>query len=437
MIKVNITYVKKETRLIGLFSAVSIVIASMVGGGIFTTSGFLMEELRSPFLLLCVWLFGGIVALCGALSYAELASSMPESGGEYCYLTRLYHPAVGFLSGWFSLLVGFSAPIAASAIAFGIYIEAFLPEAVSPKLAAFGLVSIVSLLHMADIRLGTYFQNFFTFIKVALILTLILSGFALGTGKMPSMIPSSQEMGCLFSPVFATSIIFVFFSYSGWNAATYIGGEIKNPVKNLPLSLLLGTLIVIFLYLGLNVLYLYSIPAKEMAGKLEVGHLAAVNLFGHNIGQYFSLLIALFLISSVSAMVMVGPRVYQAMGKNISFFSILSVTTQGNSPVIAILLQWLIASVFIAFMFFESLLYYIGFSISIFSWLTVFGIFIHRLKGVHHIYQTWGYPITPLIFLLATGWSIFHMVYIKPFESIYTVATLLIGLVVYWITQKK
>lgn len=437
MIKDNIKYNRKETRLLGLFSAISIVAADMIGSGIFTTSGFLMEELNSPFLLFCVWLVGGLVALCGALSYSELASAMPESGGEYHYLTKLYHPAVGFLSAWVSLLIGFSAPIAAASIAFSVYLDIFLPEIIPSKLIALGLVSIISLFHIADIRFGTYFQNFFTFIKVALIFTLILGGFTSGAGNIPSLIPSSQELVSLFSPLFATSIIFVFFSYSGWNAAAYIGGEIKNPEKNLPISLLLGTLIVLFLYLGLNILYLYAIPQEEMVGKLEVGHLAAVNLFGNSIGQYFSVLIALFLVSSVSAMIMAGPRVYQSMGKNLSFFSILSITTKGNSPVIAILLQWLIASVFIVFMVFESLLYYIGFSISIFTWLTVFGVFIFRRKGIHSTYRTWGYPVTPLIFLLATGWSIFHMVYIRRAESLYAAATLLVGLFVYWITQKR
>jgi APA family basic amino acid/polyamine antiporter len=362
---------------------------------------------------------------------------MPESGGEYCYLTRLYHPAVGFLSGWISLLVGFSAPIAASAIAFGTYLNAFLPGTVSPKIAALGLVSIVSLLHVADVRVGTYFQNAFTSLKILLIIILTVGGFTFGTGQMPHFFPSQQEISTIFSSVFAVSITFVFFAYSGWNAATYIGGEIKNPTRNLPLSLFIGTVIVVFLYLGLNVLYLYAIPMNDMAGKLEIGHLAAIRLFGNTAGRFFSLLIAFFLVSSVSAMIMAGPRVYQAMGKNIRFFSILTVTTKRHTPVFALTLQWLIAVWFILAMVFESLLYYIGFSISIFSWLTVFGVYIYRRHGISHPYKAWGYPVTPLIFLVATGWSILHMVSEKPFESLYAVLTLLIGVAVYLITQKR
>lgn len=436
--KENGQYPKAQTRLLGTLSATSIVVASMVGTGIFTTSGFIVSELNSPFLLLFVWLIGGILALFGALSYAELAAAMPMSGGEYNYLSKIYHPAVGFLSGWISLIAGFSAPIASVSLAFGKYLFSVMPF-IHPKIAALALVLIFSMLHLVDIRMGSYTQNFFTIIKIVLILGFIILGFLIGMGRRFVLMPTLDDLQVVISPKFGVALILVSFAYSGWNASTYIAGEIKDPERNLPRSLFLGTLIVIILYLGLNLLYIYAMPIKEMAGKIEVGHIAAVNLFGQNGGNFLALLIALALVSTASAMIMAGPRVYQAVGMDIPAFKLLACKTKRGAPAMAIILQTIIAMFLIITTTFESLILYIGFTLGLFSWLTVFGVYIFRYRkpNTKGLYHTWGYPITPALFLLLNGWMLIYTLLERPVESLAGLATIVLGLIIYLWSKKR
>ena len=431
-------YYNNKPRLLGFFTATSIVVANMIGTGIFTTTGFLAFDLGSPFTILLVWLVGGVLAICGALAYGELAAAMPRSGGEYHYLSRIYHPAIGFLSGWVSLIVGFSAPIAASAIAFGKYLFAVYPV-VSSTHAAVILVIIFSLLHLIDIRIGSYTQNFFAVLKVALILAFIVSGFILLSERELNLFPDSQDLRMTISPTFAVALIFVSFSYSGWNAATYIGGEIKNPGRNLPRSLLLGVLIVMLLYLGLNLVFVLAVPMSALAGKVEVGHIVAKEIFGVRRGNLIAMLISLALVSSVSAMIMAGPRVYQAMGEDIPFFKILSIRTKRATPFSAIILQMIIAIIMILTATFKSLLYYIGFTLSIFASLTVLGVYIFRFKRPNdeRPYRTLGYPVTPALFVLLSGWMVIHTVIERPLESLAGIGTLFLGLMIYYITVYK
>jgi APA family basic amino acid/polyamine antiporter len=427
-----------DHRRLGIFSATSIVVASMVGTGIFTTTGFLASELNSPFLILLAWALSGLTAICGALSYAELAAAMPQSGGEYHYLSITYHRSVGFLSAWVSLIVGFSAPIAAASVACGKYLSSVFPST-NVTLIALSLVIFISLLHSVDIRIGSYAQNIFTFGKVIFIVALIAAGFIFGSGTMPSFAPAPEELRLIISPDFAVSLIFISFAYSGWNAATYIGGEIKEPHKNLPRALLFGTVIVTVLYLGLNCLYLYALPLKDMADIVEIGSLAAIRLFGDKGGAILSLFIAFALVSSVSAMVMAGPRVYEAMGRDIHFFRILSRQTSKGVPVYAIMLQMSITLVFILTTVFESLLFFIGFTINLFSWLTVCGLYVYRFQKNNRsrYYRTWGYPVVPGLFLLSTGWSIVHIIRQRPTESLAGLLVLLAGLVIYYIKEVR
>ncbi len=425
-------------RILGLPTATAIVVASMIGTGIFTTSGFLAADLGSPFVLLLIWLVGGLLALCGALSYAELAVAMPRSGGEYHYLTQIYHPAVGFLSGWVSLTVGFSAPIAAAAMACGSYLNSALPG-VPPTSIALVLVALFSLLHLTDIRLGGYTQNVFTLFKLLLILGLMIGGFIAGGGGSLAQPPTLADLRITISPAFAVGLIFVSYAYSGWNAATYIGGEVKAPGRNLPRALLLGTGLVTLLYLGLNLLYLYAVPLEQLAGRLEVGHIVAVAMFGPGFGQVLALLIALALVSTVSAMIMAGPRVYQALGEDLPFFRLLGVKTRRGTPAAAILLQMLIAMLLIVTATFEVLLYYIGFTLSLFAGLTVLGVYLYRRQHpeAQLPYRTWGYPVTPALFLLLSSWMIAHTLIERPLESLAGVGTLVVGFVVWLVTRGK
>ena len=257
------------SRLVGLRTATFIVVANMIGTGVFTSLGFQAAAIESAFVLLGLWVVGGVYALCGALCYGELAAAMPRSGGEYHLLSRIYHPAVGFLAGWVSVTVGFAAPIAAAAIALGKYASRVFPG-LSPTLTALTVAVAVSLVHLFSLRIRRGFQDLATLFKLLLISGLILSGLALAAPQPVGWAPRPADLSEFLSAPFAVSLVYVTYSYSGWNASVYLAGEIKHPARNIPRSLLLGTLIVTALYLLLNFVFLYTTPASVLAGQIEV-----------------------------------------------------------------------------------------------------------------------------------------------------------------------
>lgn len=420
-------------RVLGVFTATAIVVASMVGTGVFTTTGLLAADLRSSVAILLAWVVGGALAMCGALCYGELAAAMPRNGGEYVLLSRIYHPAAGFLAGWVSMVVGFSAPIAASAVAFGQYLGAVFP-AVPTRAAAAALVLVLSVLHATDVRLGSATQNVFTVIKVLLIVVFAAGAFLFGTQAMGSAVSGDVVRPTVHAGPFAVALIFVSFAYSGWNAAVYIAGEVEHPPKTLPRALATGTAVVVALYLLLNVVFLYAVPVEQMAGVVEVGHLAATRLFGEAAGRALSMTIALALVSSVSAMVMSGPRVYQTMGEDYRLFGWLARLRRSGAPARAVGLQALLAVGMIATATFDSLLTYIGFTLSLCTGLTVAGVIVLRRRrpDLPRPYRTWGYPATPLLFLLLTTWMIGHAFWQRPVESLAGLATLAVGGLLYF-----
>jgi len=424
-------------RKIGLFTATLAVVANMVGAGVFTTTGFLVRDIGSSSAILIGWALGGVIALCGALSYGELVTSISENGGEYRLLSNIFHPAVGVVAGLVSLVAGFCAPIAASALAFGSYIQALLPG-VSPTIAAIVLIIVVGFIHSFEVRVGGLFQNVFTIAKVGLIVIFIVGGFIVGDISVmgeSQLVPLSET---LLSPTFAVGLIFIAFAYSGWNAAAYLAGEAQRPGRNLPLALIIGTLIVAFLYLGLNVVFLSSSPAEELAGKVDIGHVAAINLFGPQVGFLLSGLIALALISSVSAMTMVGARVYEAMGKDFRVLTFLKRKDGRGGPVSSITLQAGIAIIMVVTSSFESLLTYIGFTLSLSAALTVSGVFVLRRRQPRSAkqYKAWGYPVTPLIFIVFSGWMVVHALIEQPAQAIAGLITITIGLILYGIMRR-
>ncbi len=383
-------------RKTGLFSASSIVIANMVGAGIFTTSGLLLAGLNNPRLLVILWITGGVVALCGALAYAELGAAMPRAGGEYVFLSRLYRPVFGFLSGWVSLIVGFSAPIAASAIGFSEYFFRAYPglmkeetaggflTAYPGKLLAIGIIVIFTLVHLRGMEFGTKVQNFLTVLKVALVALLIFLALAFGDGTMTHFSQGSR-ISWNFSSLktMGLSLMWIMFAYSGWNASTYIGSEIKDPVRNLPRSLLYGTGIVMILYILLNIVFVYAIPTEEMKGVISVGGLAVRYLFGPSMEIIFSLLIAFALFSSLSAFIIIGPRVCYSMALDGNFFRYFAqVHPKYKVPSAAILLQSFLAVVMVLSGTFDQILTYMGFALGLFPVLAVAGVFRLRAKGI-------------------------------------------------------
>jgi basic amino acid/polyamine antiporter, APA family len=430
--------VNKKSDRIGLSTATCIIVANMIGTGVFTSLGFQVMDLRSGFTLLLLWLLGGIFAICGALTYSELGAAMPHSGGEYYYLSRIYHPVVGFLSGWVSVTVGFAAPIAAAAMALGAYFSSVFPSISSSAIALLVVIG-VSLIHTRNLQLGSYFQQAFTLLKVLLIIILISCGLLLAHGQNLGFSPSSQDLSLIFSSPFAVALVYVTYSYSGWNAAVYLASEVEEPEKNIPRSLIMGTLIVVGLYLLLNFIFLYTTPLDSLAGEVEVGYIAAGQIFGASGAKIMGLLISFGLISSISSMILAGPRVTQVIGEDIPLFKVLAKKNAKGIPYFAILLQLSIVIILLITSSFERVITYLGFTLTLSSFITVLGVFIHRFRypNVRRPYKTWGYPITPLIFLAISLWMLIFILIDKPMESLAGIATLAIGLVVYFVATKN
>ena len=438
-------------REVGLTSATVLVVANMVGTGVFTTSGFILKELGSPQALLLCWLLGGIFALCGALCYGELGARFPRAGGEYVFLKESFGKPVAFLSGWISLFVGFSAPIAAAAIAFASYAQQAVALPLDSKwvISAFGMplitlswfnlialcvIGLFTLIHYHGLRLGTKVQNWLTLFKISLIIAFLGTGFFFGQGSFDHFSASQGLASSLSSEKFAVSLIFVSFAYSGWNAAAYLGGEIVRPQRTIPAALLIGTALVTLLYLLLNALYLYAAPAATLAGELEIGATAAAALFGGQISRLFSGAVALGLLSVVSAMVMAGPRIYYAMAKDGVFFSLFGrLNPLHHTPASSIFLQAGIAAAMVLSASFETLLIYIGFTLSLCAMLTVVGLMrIRRRDGKQEgMYQTFGYPLTPLLFIAGNCWIIFFSVTSRPIAVLVALGTIAAGMAVY------
>jgi APA family basic amino acid/polyamine antiporter len=438
-------------RKIGLFPATNIVIANMIGAGIFTTSGLLMAGLNNPVLMLALWFIGGVIALCGALSYGELGAAMPGAGGEYLFLSRLYHPIFGFLSGWVSFIVGFSAPIAASAIGFSEYFCRALPvipswfqdagimnPATTKTVLSVTVILIFTFIHYRGIKSGAVVQNILTLLKVTLILFLLMAGFLSGKGDLNNF----SSVGAVGSGIagwktIGLSLMWIMFAYSGWNASTYLGAEIKNPSKILPLSLIIGTGIVIIIYLAINILYVYSINPVEMKGVISVGGLAMGNLFGKSADVLFSLLIAFALFSSLSAFIIIGPRVYYSMANDGLFFkSVAKIHSKFQVPSNSILLQCLIAVVLTLSGTFEQVLTYMGFSLGIFPIMTVIGIIKLRKDNPGAIRMA-GFPYTQIIYV-TTGVIILSLSFLeRPVESSIAILTVMVGIPAYYIFRKN
>lgn len=427
-------------RKIGVASAMGVIMGNMVGTGIFTTTGLMLADFNNPWSILMVWLVGGLVAICGALTYAEISVAIPENGGEYLYLSRLFHPFLGFLSGWISFIVGFSASIAAVAVVFAEYMQSVFPD--FPLIpGAILAVIIFSMIHLWNVRLGVKLHDFFTGILVLLILALIAGGiyaaFVLDTNK--ALLLQAPEVRTLISPSFATALILVMYAYSGWNAAAYLGGEVKEPARALPTALIGGALLVTALYAGLNVFYLMAVSTDQLAGRVEIAHIATKGVFGADWGKWVSILVSLACLSSLSAMTMTGPRVYYKMGEDFTFFRLLAKRIKGGPPFIAILLQALLAILLILTFAFETILTYIGFTLSLFAGLTVASVFILRKKqrSHHQSYKTLGYPVTPLFFIVVMTWMVVHALVSKPLAAFTGLGTIAVGALIYWGISKQ
>jgi APA family basic amino acid/polyamine antiporter len=445
-------------RQLGIAIAAAMVIANMIGAGVFTSAGFQAAySFKDPWTMMSTWIVGGVIALCGAATYAELGSLMPRAGGEYVYLREAYHPVVGFMSGLVSLFVGFSMPIALAAILFASYLARLAPglgDATTIKIVACVLIAAMTALHAFDTKIGGRVQTGFTIIKVTLIAVFVLAGLLLGHGDWGHFAARPDRLftgeHAVGATGYATALMYVSFAYSGWNSAAYIAGELEQPQRTLPRALLLGTGIVMALYIGLNLIFLYAVPPEAMGvdpvGQ-PVGDIAARALFGNAAGDLLSSLIALALMSTVSAMTMAGPRVYATMAADHALPQFMARYTKRGVPAIAISVQCGLAMLFAIFTDPDHLLQLVGYTLAIFATLTVGALFIFRARGrVETVaratappasaYRVPGYPVTPVLFVTLSAWTVYFGVKAQPRLSLEIAGGLAVAALIYLATAR-
>lgn len=423
-------------------TVIAVVIANMIGTGVFTSLGFQLLEMRSGFVLLALWVVGGVVALCGAMTYAELGAALPRSGGEYNFLSRIYHPGFGFVSGWISATIGFAAPTALAAMTFAAYATSVLPQPLDDwieKAIAVALIVILTAVHSSSRRQSGGTQWIFTLFKIAVIVVFCAAALWLVDAPQSlTFLPIPGDAELLTSGAFAISLIYVSYAYTGWNAATYLSSELDNPQRDLPRILFIGTAVVTVLYVALNYVFLKVASMDAMAGKIEIGFIAAEAAFGSTAGKFAGLVLALLLISTVSAMTLAGPRVLQVIGEDFPILKAFSRTTSDGLPYFAIRTQAAIAILFILTSGFESVLVFAGFTLALNSFVTVLGVYVLRQRqpDLPRPYRTFAYPLTPLIYLLLTGWTLSYVLYSRPAEGAFGLALIASGALFYWLSTR-
>src|SRR5437667_2947239 len=425
-------------RTVGFVTACSIVIANIIGTGIFTSLGLQLNDIQSGFALLMLWVVGGIAALCGALCYGDLAAALPGSGGAYHLLSTIYHPALGFMAGFVSATVGFAAPIALAAMAFGQYFNGVFSVG-SPVVLSFVVVWIVTVFHLGNLQVGSAFQNVSTLVKLLLICALIGAGFFVPSRQPISFLPAPGDDASILSGAFAVALVYVMYSYSGWNASAYISSEIKRPEKNVPRSLVAGTGVVIVIYVLLNGVFLATTSAEELKGQLEVALIAGKHIFGESGGRFAGGVICLGLVAAISSMTWIGPRVTMSMGEDHWLVRWLGGKNKNGIPTNAIFLQLLFVNLLLLTRSFQDVVRYTQFSLLLCSLLAVLGVIVLRFTRPETTrpYRVWLYPVPPVVFSIITLWMMFYLLPSHTAESLACLATALSGLLLYFCAQKR
>jgi len=421
-----------------LKTTTAFVIANMIGTGVFTSLGYQLMGVSSTFAILMLWVIGGIVSFCGALSYVALASHMPRSGGEYHYLTEIYGSTVGFIAGFITVIVGFATPIAAVGMAFGKYASPLLPVSVL-FLSALSIITVAAI-HVYDVRKGGSFHYWSTLLKVCLIIVFIGLTFVFATPAQPiRLLPQWSDMSVMTSSAFVVSSVYVTYSYTGWNASVYILDEVENPQRNIPLSILIGTSVVTILYLLLNFAFLYAAPLDALRGEIEVGQIAATHAFGETGGLVMSAIIAVGLISALSSMIVMGSRVLKVMAEDYAKLAFLKNTNAKGAPYIAILLLAGLATILVLTATFEAVITYAGFIIGIFGSTAVLGLFVLKYRNPAMTFPLgkWFYPLIPGIYLLINIWIAVYLLIAEPTTALMGLLTLAIGFGVYQLVKME
>jgi APA family basic amino acid/polyamine antiporter len=446
--------VKDRSQTVSTWPAAALVISNMIGIGIFTSLGYQIAAFLRPdgtseltgsvFPIMMLWIVGGALALCGALCYAELATALPRSGGEYTFLSRIYHPAVGFCTGLCSTTVGFAAPTAVSALFFGKYFCRAFPRlaGVVPNntehLLAFILVLGATAAHLRSIRVSGIFQTVTTATTILLILAFVVCGFGAGPSQPITFLPHATDWPLLLSAAFGSSLIWVMYSYSGWNAASYIVGEIKNPGRSLPRALILGTTFVIVLYAAITAVFLHTTSLDVLSGKPEVAHIAGLQIFGPTGARFGNALICVGLVANVSAMMWIGSRVSQAIGSNYPVLGLLARTTSAGVPATALIYQFGVISVLL-FLDAGKIVTYIESVLFFWSLLAVVGVIVLRVRepDLPRPYRTFGYPVTPVLFAVVAIFCLVQTYREHPHETIVGGLTVLVGLPIYFYARRN
>ncbi len=410
----------------------------MIGTGVFTSLGFQLVHIQSVFSLLMLWLIGGLIAFCGALSYCELGTALPRSGGEYHILSQVVHPSIGFSAGIVSATIGFTAPAVLAAMALGSYINALFPLINETVLACFVII-FLHCLHISSIKWGTLFQKGATVLKIGLILLFIIFGILSKPLHIISLVPKTEDLFLIFSPEFAIGLIWVSYSYTGWNSIVYIAGELKAPKTNISKSMFISTGLVMLLYLLLNYTFLYTTSIGDMTGKVDIGYVTGLVIFGEIGSKIVALGISILLLSTVSSYVYIGPRIMQIMGEDHKFLSFLKSPKNEIIPSSAFYIQLIISFMFLFTSSFEQVLMYAGITLIITTSLTVISLFILRYTEPHlnRPYKVWGYPFTPLIYLITNFWILFYSFRDATFESIIGLGIVLLSIIIYFLLNRR
>jgi basic amino acid/polyamine antiporter, APA family len=425
-------------KLINPSRAIAIVISNMIGTGVYTSLGLQAAGVHSVLALIFIWITGGLVALCGALTYGELAARIPKSGGEYVFLSKIFHPSFGFLSGFISMTIGFAAPMAICAIALGTYAGNLFM--VNPMFIAIAVIIFLTILNSSSFRTGANFNFAVTTINILLILTLCVMGFIKGHYPGFSLTFHQSDFKQILNPAFAVSLVYVSFAYSGWNSAAYITHQVKDPVKNLPLILITGTLIVMTLYTLLNFVFLYTVPLSDLEGNVDIAFIAAKNIFGQSGGKFVAALISIGLIASINSLLILGPRVTQAMAEDYRSLRFFGIENKNGSPFYATILLTVVALTLIWTSTFEQIMTLIGFTLSLFTIMSVTGIFVLRYKmkkNGEDFYHTAGYPFIPIFFILVEGCMMVYVFFQKTTQSLIGIGIALVGLIIYFLLIKS
>lgn len=445
-------------RQLGLFDSSMVMVGIVIGSGIFLTTGIMAKSIPSGGLILLAWLVGGLLTLAGALTYAELGAAMPEAGGQYIYLREAYGPMAGFLFGWILFLVYMTGGIAALALAFAEYIGYFFPylgtnhiivtldipllkgslhySLSAGQMIGVSVIILLSIVNFIGVGLGKSIQNVFTVIKIGTIAAIIILGFAIGKGTPPelAMDPAGMSFGSIIIG-FGVALVAVAWAFDGWNNVNFVAGEIKNPRRNLPLALILGTLGITFLYVLINYIYLYALPMQETIGVVRIAEKATGALFGSSTGALISALVIVSVFGSLNGSILVGPRVYYAMAKDSLFFQkVAHVHPRFRTPGFSILIQAVWASLLTLLGTFEQIFTFAMF-IAIAFWIAATAaVFTLRKKrpDLPRPYKTWGYPVVPAIFIIASTGILLNTLIEKPVEALAGILLTALGIPAYF-----